>query len=254
MNPAIDIRQTTRWTREAAKSITIVALANRDVAGHERAILNTAAVLPFPCEMAIMSITPPVNPAIRWVKDKDWGDRRSEWAVFLGYHTLYTLAKQTTTDFVIIVQADGYAVNKESWTDEFFNYDYIGAPWPIWMTLALKGAKHRRVGSGGFSFRSRKLLETTAGLHYLPDNCEFEDIRTARVQHRTLENAGCRFAPMSVAMKWCTEYRLEDRPFWKPSKSFGFHGIRRNGKPYHTLNPISAFLGAVRLKYTGVRP
>ena len=40
----------------------------------------------------------------------------------------------------------------------FFDYDYIGAPWPNNFV--------NRVGNGGFSLRSKKFLELTAKIPY----------------------------------------------------------------------------------------
>ena len=33
------------------------------------------------------------------------------------------------TDFVLKVEFDSCIVNPFAWSDDFFNYDYIGAPW-----------------------------------------------------------------------------------------------------------------------------
>ena len=39
------------------------------------------------------------------------------------------LYKYFDTDFVLVIQADGYVLNGKSWLSEFLDYDYIGAPW-----------------------------------------------------------------------------------------------------------------------------
>ena len=44
---------------------------------------------------------------------------------------VYELHKYIDTDFVLIIQDDGYIINPTKWSDNFFNYDYIGAIWPI---------------------------------------------------------------------------------------------------------------------------
>jgi len=59
------------------------------------------------------------------------------------------------TKFIIIAQWDGYVVNSKTWTNDFRKYDYIGAKWH-WH----KDGKN--IGNGGFSFRSKKLLELTS--------------------------------------------------------------------------------------------
>jgi hypothetical protein len=33
------------------------------------------------------------------------------------------------TEYVLVIQYDGFILNPEAWTDEFLKYDYVGAPW-----------------------------------------------------------------------------------------------------------------------------
>ena len=68
---------------------------------------------------------------------------------------LQELHKYIKTDFVLIVQWDGWVINASAWRDDFLNYDYIGAVWP-WHPEGL------RVGNGGFSLRRERLVELTA--------------------------------------------------------------------------------------------
>lgn len=53
------------------------------------------------------------------------------------------------TDHVLIVQADGWILNPESWKDEWLNFDYIA---PLFV-------QYDKVGSGGFSLRSKRLMQ-----------------------------------------------------------------------------------------------
>jgi hypothetical protein len=53
---------------------------------------------------------------------------------------------------VLLVQWDGYVCNPDAWDPAFLDCDYIGAKW-FWHNDAM------RVGNGGFSLRSRRLLE-----------------------------------------------------------------------------------------------
>ena len=64
---------------------------------------------------------------------------------------LKDLLHHVATDFVQIIQWDGYVTNAAAWSAEFLAYDYIGARW--WFRET-----GRDVGNGGFSLRSRKLL------------------------------------------------------------------------------------------------
>ena len=48
-----------------------------------------------------------------------------------NYAAIYELPKHVSTEFAMLIHDDGFVVNPESWRDEFFEYDYIGAPYPL---------------------------------------------------------------------------------------------------------------------------
>jgi hypothetical protein len=70
------------------------------------------------------------------------------------------------SEYCLITQGDGFIINPNFWCDDFFDYDYIGAPWPQKLNLKNKQGEtteildmnKNRVGNGGFSLRSKKLL------------------------------------------------------------------------------------------------
>jgi hypothetical protein len=70
------------------------------------------------------------------------------------------LPAKVETDFVLMIQFDGFAINEGRFTDDFFTYDYIGAPWAAGVVPG-HGAT---VGNGGFSLRSRRLLQVLSAL------------------------------------------------------------------------------------------
>lgn len=108
------------------------------------------------------------------------------------------------------MQWDGFVRDGTAWSDEFLDYDYIGAPWPQYHD-------HMNVGNGGFSLRSRKLLAATANIDPNGDPEDFVICRTHRVR---LENQyGLRFADMDVATRFSYE-RGESTGL-----QFGFHGV-----------------------------
>ena len=43
---------------------------------------------------------------------------------------LTDLYKYVDSDYVILIQSDGFIINSKCWNDHFLQYDYIGAPWP----------------------------------------------------------------------------------------------------------------------------
>lgn len=113
---------------------------------------------------------------------------------------LKKLNNYINTDFIIIVQWDGFIINHKAWKDEFLNYDYIGAPWPQ--------LKHL-IGNGGFSLRSKKLLELTQRMDLKASNPQStssnEDVLICQTYRKELEDAGIKFAPYEVAKHFSVE-------------------------------------------------
>ena len=68
---------------------------------------------------------------------------------------LKDIGRYISTDFVLLIQWDGYVLDASAWRPEFTNYDYVGARWH-WHP------EGKRVGNGGFSLRSKKLLDITS--------------------------------------------------------------------------------------------
>lgn len=130
---------------------------------------------------------------------------------------LQDLYKWINTDHILIIQGDGYIVNPSAWNDEWLNYDYIGATW-----LYKDGMN---VGNGGFSLRSKKLMEFIANnMNYI--EIHPEDHHICRTWRKGLERNGFKFAPEEVANQFSIEaYGSEKLPGAnKYSGQFGFHG------------------------------
>jgi hypothetical protein len=78
--------------------------------------------------------------------------------------------KYITDDFCLNVQHDSTIIDSNKWTDQYLNYDYIGAPWPMHIIQATDMVAGRIdnipnvVGNGGFSLRTRKFVEESAKL------------------------------------------------------------------------------------------
>ena len=45
-------------------------------------------------------------------------------------YMIYHLTEHVDTKFVLTIQHDGFILNPSAWRDDFFDYDYVGAPWP----------------------------------------------------------------------------------------------------------------------------
>jgi tetratricopeptide (TPR) repeat protein len=129
---------------------------------------------------------------------------------------LKELNKYIQTDFVLMIQWDGYIVHAESWLTEFQNYDYIGAKWH-WYNDGFN------IGNGGFSFRSKRLLHVLSNdkVPITSESLKYgEDTFICRLYRRFLETQdGIKFAPESIADRFSHE---RSDPIGKP---FGFHGL-----------------------------
>jgi hypothetical protein len=119
------------------------------------------------------------------------------------------------TDFVLVIQYDGFIINPDSWTNEFRKFDYIGAKW--------KYTDGFNVGNGGFSLRSKRLLTALSSERFPLDHAALksgEDHFICRLHRRVLESSlGMRFGPEIIADKFSYEYVDPHR------KTFGFHGL-----------------------------
>ncbi len=77
------------------------------------------------------------------------------------------------TPHMLIVQHDGFILNPDSWKQEWLEYDYMG---PLFIQ---DYPKELMVGSGGFSFRSKALMEFVS--KHTPD-CDGSKEDLERVQ------------------------------------------------------------------------
>ncbi len=124
---------------------------------------------------------------------------------------LKSLLPHIATPHALVVQWDGYVVNPAAWDHAFLDCDYIGAKW-YWY------GDDMRVGNGGFSLRSRKLLEALQDPRITL--VDVEDMTIGRTFRPLLEREhGIRFASEALADRFSFEVAY---PIGKP---FGFHGL-----------------------------
>lgn len=128
------------------------------------------------------------------------------------------LHKYVSKDFCLLVQSDGYVLNGQAWFDDFLAYDYIGAPW----------LPSKAIGNGGFSLRSRKLLNALAQNPF-GDNPHPEDNYICVRHRKQLEKMGIRFPDYEIASLFAFEGRSWNNGIeWESTPEgwngqFGFH-------------------------------
>jgi tetratricopeptide (TPR) repeat protein len=118
-----------------------------------------------------------------------------------------------STDYALVVQWDGFVIDGSMWAQEFWNHDYIGAKWPH-----MEG--DFRVGNGGFSLRSRRLLSALADPQIALNADENEDEAICVRYREFLETKyGIAFADERVADRFSAEVGRPVGP------TLGFHGV-----------------------------
>lgn len=171
-----------------------------------RAVERCLEQVAFGSALLLTDLPPPGG----WRGQFDWHhidaiNTREEYSEFI----LRRLVNHVDRSHVLIVQWDGFIIDASRWRPEFLQFDYLGAPWPQF-------DDGRTVGNGGFSLRSKRLLQLTSA----PDfHCEHpEDVSICRTHRSELEERGIRFAPEPVAEKFAFERG-------RRTESFGFHGL-----------------------------
>jgi hypothetical protein len=147
------------------------------------------------------------------------------------------------TKFVMVAEHDGFILNPLAWRDEFLDYDYIGAP------LFVEG--EQKVGNGGFSIRSKRLMEMVQaddnvqlGNKLEHKYAENEDWVICVVMREYLEEKGIKFAPAEIGHQFSLENNRQYGNVW--SGQFGFHGLRwtdisvwmEENPEWEILNPL----------------
>ena len=148
-------------------------------------------------------------------------------------YCIYKLWSHIKSSHILLIQADGYVLNPKQWSPENLKYDYIGAPWEYSENAYIDPfGNHQRVGNGGFSLRSLKLLKVPqlAEVPWEINNGDFykhmdaglysEDGNICVHNRHIYESAGCVFAPLEIAMTFSKEKEVVE---FDGRLTFGFH-------------------------------
>jgi len=120
-----------------------------------------------------------------------------------SHYVIKELVRHIDTEFVLMVQWDGFVLKAASWSDTFSGIRLRGRRWG-WHEDG------HAVGNGGFSLRSRRLLEALADPHI----AEFpiEDEAICRTYRTYLEAThGIRFAPRRWPTSFHSRRRIQNR-------------------------------------------
>ena len=148
-----------------------------------------------------------------------------------NYKMVYERGRHIHPEFVLIVHADGFVVHPELWRDEFLDYDYIGAPWPLppkgdTTTYRDINGNICRVGNSA-GIRSKRLMDFPrkakipwTGEYAYGKMWYYEDgFICCKIRH-LLEAEGMRIAPLEVAKYYSHEKMIPEVQGITP---FAFH-------------------------------
>lgn len=183
--------------------VTLLAVTDVALAATARALALSQTGVRFADALFLSPVPPPPETPATWRAIAPLGSRGA-YSRFM----LHDLGDHIATSHALCVQWDGYVLDPAGWDPAFLDYDYIGAPWPHF-------ADGMSVGNGGFSLRSRALIEACRALP-VPD--EPEDVAICRTHRTALEAQGLRFAPEQVARRFAFERTA------RTGREFGFHG------------------------------
>ena len=192
--------------------VTLICLTNKDFEGHKKAIDKSCEGIEFGAVKLI------------WDEKITSIDKWNE-------AIIYDLPNYVQTEFAMLIHADGYVINPQSWREEFLSYDYIGAPWPPPQDpVSYRSANGDLVRVGNsVSLRSKKLMELIASrdkdwfweqkIRYGNSN---EDGFICCHNREWLESQGCKFAPLEVAVHFSKEHEIPENVGIEP---FAFHQV-----------------------------
>jgi hypothetical protein len=202
------------------KNITLIALTSVRIPQTIKALEHSSRAIDFGAIKLVSDIKPVLPKSIQYA----YVDRMSnidEW----NYAAIYKLGEYIDTEFAILIHDDGFIVNPYMWRSEFFEYDYIGAPWPIptddYSYRDIDG-NLIRVGNS-VSLRSKRLIDLPVkekiGWGYFHGNCNEDGFICVNRRHLYKEH-GMKFADIEVAKYFSHETMI---PEIRGIEPFAFH-------------------------------
>ena len=135
-----------------------------------------------------------------------------------SYFVMKSLGKHIDTQFALVTQWDGYVTRAAAWSDDFLEFDYIGARLRDELVNTTGAPASHNIGNGGFSLRSDMFLGAGSDPRIVKTHPE--DMHMCGTYRGLLEEAyGMRFADVATADRFSFEIFLPE------TDPFGFHGF-----------------------------
>lgn len=183
--------------------VTLVAITDCDHGKTVEAMLKSLALIQ-PRRAILFSNVYIERPEFETIVIGKLGSARAynEWVT-------WKLGNYIEDGHILLIQHDGHVIDASAWTDDFLQYDYIGAPW--------RYTDGRNVGNGGFSLRSAKLHHVLAKDTNINIGSPEDEIICRLFRHYLELTHGIKYAPDALAHRFSFEMHRPLQP------TFGFH-------------------------------
>lgn len=203
-------------------NVTLVAVATTEVEATAKALEFSTRHLSFDRVLLLSHFNPePGTNSYDHITIQPFSSV-GEWGQFV----VFDLHRYIHTDHIILIHADGFIINPQSWDDRFLHYDYIGAPWPLPnddFSYRDRNGNIIRVGNS-VSIRSFRLLTLPSAIGMVWDKCDhgydYEDGFICTRNRHIFEQHGITFAPLTVACRFSRERPIPENKGIEP---FVFH-------------------------------
>lgn len=136
--------------------VTLLAISSNRIEGNVQALEHCMGMMNFGA-VKFLSHEKPDNlpegiqfeeiPEIKCIRDFD-------------YYAFKCLGKHVNTSHMLMVQDHGFLLHPEVWKDRWLDFSFCGALWPPRPEfISASTGTMVRIGNGGFSLRSKELLD-----------------------------------------------------------------------------------------------
>ena len=207
--------------KKQLNDITLVAYSSNDVKENIEALQKCMEYFDFGAVKIISHKQPENIPnGITYEQGREIHDYMD-----FNHYVFSDFGKHINTSHMLMVQHHAYILHPELWKDEWLQYDYAGAPWMIIPNSYLTDDEERvRVGNGGFSLRSRKLLfaPTKLGLSLEQRQGFYNEDGNLTIYHRkAMLGYGIKYMPVEEAAIFAYENPVPENINIK--EFFGYH-------------------------------
>lgn len=148
------------------------------------------------------------------------------------------------TSHALFCQDHAFVDRADLWEDDWLQFDYIGSPWQIRENSYIADNGERvRVGNGGFSLRSSKLMRLSLELNIplVHEQGYWNEDGNVCCYHRSKFLAhGIKYAPVEVAARFSYENPVPEN---QGVPSFGFHKFMNPANKKHDVFNSVTILG-----------